>query len=230
VELIQANARRLTRLVQRLTWKRGQSQWSEYARQHSYIAADHAAKAAFVRDAVHSRRWRLVWDLGCNIGTFARIAAENADYVVAMDVDPLVVDRLYAELKRENSRLILPLVMNVADPSPALGWRCRERKTVVERGRPELTLCLALIHHVVLSANIPLREFITWLASLGTALVIEFVARDDPKVQTLLRNKRDEYVDYDRPQFERCLAEAFTVARRQALASGTRTLYYALPS
>ena len=225
--LIQANVGRLQKQITQLTWKQSRSTWSDYTEALPYTESEQHQKTDFVRRITHSRRWPLVWDLGCNTGTFARIAAENADYVLAMDIDALVIERFYCELKQEQSPNILPLVSNVADPTPNLGWRGLERKALVERGRPDLTLCLALLHHVVISAHIPLREFITWLASLGTALVIEFVTRDDPMVQTLLRHKADHYTDYDLEYFERCLAGAFEIDRQETLKSGTRILYYA---
>jgi ribosomal protein L11 methylase PrmA len=181
----------------------------------------------FVREMVLSRPWNLVWDLGCNIGVFSRIAAENARYVVAMDADQLSIERFYQALKAEGNTPILPLVSNLADASPNLGWRGLERKSLTERGKPDLTLCLALIHHVVISANIPLKEFIDWLASLGTSLVIEFVTKEDPMVKTLLRNKQDNYADYEIKYFEQCLDRVFEVAQRKMLASGTRILYFA---
>ena len=225
--LIQANVSRLRKLVAQLTWKQSQSTWSGYTEALPYTEREQHQKADFVRRITHSRRWNIVWDLGCNTGTFSRIAAENADYVLAMDIDTLVIERFYRELTRDRSPNILPLISNVADPAPNLGWRGLERKALVERGRPDLTLCLALLHHVVISAHIPLREFITWLASLGTALVIEFVTRDDPMVRTLLRHKADHYTDYDLEYFERCLADAFVIDRQETLESGTRRLYYA---
>lgn len=227
--LIQANVSRLQKLVAQLTWKQARSTWSDYTEALPYTEREQHQKADFVRRITHSRRWNLVWDLGCNTGTFSRIAAENAEYVLAMDIDALVIERLYCTLKQEQSSNILPLISNVADPAPNLGWRGLERKALVERGKPDLTLCLALLHHVVISAHIPLREFITWLASLDTALVIEFVTRDDPMVQTLLRHKADHYTDYDLGYFERCLADVCTVTERQPLASGTRILYYGQP-
>jgi hypothetical protein len=225
--LIEANIRRLKKLIQRLTWSYPQSIWSEYDKTNTYSDTDRERKVAFVRDVVRSRPWCLVWDLGCNTGTFSRIAAENARSVVAMDADQVTIDQFYQELHGEGQTTILPLVSNIADPSPGLGWRGLERKSLTERGKPDLTLCLALIHHVVISANVPLKEFVDWLANLGTNVVIEFVSKADPMVQTLLRNKRDNYTDYEVNYFESCLAEAFHVARREELQSGTRTLYYA---
>jgi SAM-dependent methyltransferase len=225
--LIKANVSRLRKIVQRLMWKRTASEWSDYVSRNTYTDTDREKKEVFVRQVVQSRPWRLVWDLGCNTGTFSRIAAENARCVVALDADQVAIDRLYQALKSEGQTTILPLVGNVADPSPNLGWRGLERKALTERGKPDLTLCLALIHHLVISANIPLKESVDWLAGLGTEVVIEFVTKADPMVQTLLRNKRDNYTDYEVEYFESCLAEAFYVVRREELTSNTRILYYA---
>jgi 2-polyprenyl-3-methyl-5-hydroxy-6-metoxy-1,4-benzoquinol methylase len=225
--LIKANAQRLQKLVHKLSWKRSTSEWSEYTEHNSYADDDKRRKEEFVRQVVLSHPWRLVWDLGCKTGAFSRIAAENARVVVATDADQLVIERFYQSLKAQEQSTILPLVNNVADPSPNLGWRGLERKTLTERGKPDLTLCLALIHHIVITANVPLKEFIDWLASVTQELVIEFVTRDDPMVRTLLRNKRDLYTDYNTAYFEQCLSEAFAIMRQETLAAGVRKLYYA---
>ena len=225
--LIQANVRRLRKLIQRLGWQRSRSTWSEYTHHLPYTEGEQAQKADFVRRVTHARSWSMVWDLGCNTGTFSRIAAQNATTVVAMDVDTLVVERFYQALKADGDTTILPLVSNLADPAPNLGWRGTERQALDHRARPDLILSLALIHHLVIGANIPLHQFIEWLASFKAALVIEFITRDDPMVQTLLRHKDDHYADYDLESFERCLADAFEVDHQEPLASGTRILYYA---
>jgi SAM-dependent methyltransferase len=223
---IEANVRRLARTIRRLEWRRSRSTWSAYDRKHGYTDADQARKAAFVRAAVADRSPRLVWDLGCNTGRFSRLAAEAGAYVVAMDSDHLAIERLYQALKAERAGRILPLVVDLVDASPGLGWRGRERTPLPARGRPDLTLCLALVHHVVISANVPLAEFVDWLADLGGDLVIEFVTRLDPMVDRLLQNKTDHYHDYDVVPFERALARRFEVGRRETLASGTRILYH----
>jgi SAM-dependent methyltransferase len=229
-ELIKANARRLERLVRRLRRPAQRSAWSGYRAEQPYDEADALAKDDFVRAALGERRWGLVWDLGANDGRYARLAAEHADYVVAMDADEAVVDELHAALAGEGSRSVLPLVVDVVDPSPALGWRGRERRTLAERGRPDLTLCLALVHHLTITANVPVREVLEWLAGLGSTLVIELATRDDPMVRRLLAAKRPGlHEDYGEEQFERVLAELFTIRRRQPLPGGTRTLYVATP-
>jgi SAM-dependent methyltransferase len=227
--LIVRNVLNLRRIISRMTPAGGKTEWSDYARAHSYGEADFEAKRAFVRKAAGLHRWRRVWDLGCNTGTFSRIAAEHADYVVAMDGDRMAVDHLYrSEKGRPDRGSILPLVVNLSDPSPGQGWRGSERKSLPDRGKPDLTLCLALIHHVVIGANIPLADFIRWLASLGTALVIEFVGRDDEMVESLLRNKDDQYHEYEHEAFVALLSQHFNIRDSRPLKGGKRSIYFAL--
>ena len=121
--LIRNNVARLRRTVDGLRWTPVRSTWSEYGREHGYGDADLERKAAFVRRVLESRRWSLVWDIGCNTGVYSRLAAGHADYVLALDADHVVIDRLYRALREEGHANVLPLVADVADPSPGLGWR-----------------------------------------------------------------------------------------------------------
>lgn len=228
-ELIVNNLRKLQQIIRPMTMPSQKSVWSDYAENNSYTDDSRQQKRDFVRQAVMSQPWNQVWDLGSNTGEYARIAAENAAYVLAMDADHLAVERLYQQLKREGHRHILPLVNNVTNPSPSQGWRGQERKSLADRGKPDLVLALALVHHVVIGANIPLREFVAWLGELGASVAIEFVTRADPMVQTLLRNKVDQYTDYDQDYFEQCLAHWFEIRQVQAVIPGQRTLYFAAP-
>ena len=229
--LIEANVNGLRKLVRRLEWMPSASTWSGYEATTTYSEEDAERKAGFVRAAAASRRWRLLWDLGCNDGRYTRIAAEHADYAVGVDGDSAVIERFYGELSREANETILPLTMNLADPSPGLGWRGVERSPLWERGRPDLTLCLAFLHHLAISGNVPLRDAVDWLRSLGGSLVVEFVTRDDPMAKRLLARKREGlHADYDRDVFERLLDDAFDVERTEELAGGTRVLYFARPN
>jgi hypothetical protein len=227
-ELIVANVKRLRRLVGKLDWKPGATAWSDYGPRGHYTDADTGAKDEFVRRVAAEGARDLVWDLGANDGRYSRIAAEHARTVLAMDADAAVVDGLYRSLRGEGR--ILPLCVDVADPSPALGWRGAERRTLAERGTPDLTLCLALIHHVSISGNVPIAELLDWLRSLESTLVIEFPTPDDPLVQRLLARKREgTHPDYERRYFERALGERFDVKSQEELSSGTRVLYVARP-
>jgi len=161
------------------------------------------------------------------VGIYSRIAAEHADYVVAADADGLAIERLYRSLTQEENRKILPLVINVSDPPPALGWRGTERKTLPDRGRPDLVLGLAVLHHICITANIRVPEFLDWVAGMGSDLVLEFVTRQDPMVEALLIHREDLYSDYDLAPFEAALEARFEVLRREEVCPGRRILYYA---
>ena len=229
-ELIVANVKRMRKVVERLDWSPPEGVWVAYGERNSYTDEDAKRKDEFVREVCTSQPWGLTWDIGANNGRYSRIAAEGSDYVLAVDADQGPVELLYRTLRDEGDEKILSLTMNLADPSPGLGWRGRERKSLPDRGAPDLVLALALIHHIAIAANVPVREFVAWLADLGTSLVIEFPTREDPMVQKLLGPKRAGlHPDYERENFERELSEAFDVDRRERLESGTRLLYFARP-
>ena len=229
-EMLAANFQNLTRVVHGLEWRDAQSNWSEYEQHHSYTSEDRLSKEAFVRRCVATRPWALAWDIGCNTGTFSRIAAENAKQVVSLDADHLCVERFYQALKLEPQRSggeILPLVSNLADQVAGLGWRGRERSSLLDRGRPDLVLSLALIHHLVIGCSIPLTDLLEWLAEMRSQLVIEFVAPEDPMASRLLSRRGGPCPDYTRSNFEQELGRLFEVTETLSLCHGTRTLYWA---
>jgi hypothetical protein len=226
-QLITHNIRRLRRLIERLEWKAAASTWSGYESQHSYDETDRLQKEAFVRRVSASRTWGLAWDLGCNVGGYSTIVSEYADYVVAVDADHLVIDRLYKSLSGERRTTILPLVGDLTDPSPGLGWRGQERRPLADRGVPDLILSLALVHHLVIGRNIPLPDLMQWLAGFGADLVIEFVGVSDPMVQRLMTNREGQTIEYSQETFEAALDRFFDRVSHHLLPSGTRTLYHA---
>jgi hypothetical protein len=231
-EMLAANFCNLARVVEGLEWKAARSEWSEYEGTHTYSPSDRQQKELFVRQNVARQHRSLVWDLGCNTGTFSRIAAEHADLVVAMDADHLSVERLFRSLQSEPSNVrqrVLPLVWNVADQIGGLGWRGHERTSLVERGRPDLILCLALIHHWVISCGIPLTEVLEWLAGLGAELIIEFVDPSDSMAAALLNRRQGSCPDYTRDHFDREMRRLFEVRSTLSVCGGQRVLVQAVP-
>lgn len=216
----------LTRILERLPNQAASSAWTEYSVHNSYTQEEGRAKRDFVARCTGRKPRNLTWDLGCNNGAFSRVAAQHSSYVVALDSDTATIDALYSKLRAERQETILPLVVNLANPSPAMGWRGRERKRLEERGKPDLILCLALLHHLVIRNNIPMSEIIEWLASFGADIVIEFVSKEDPMTKRLLQNKRDIHGDYNLTEFEALFARHFRIAERLALAGGSRVLFY----
>lgn len=234
-ELVVATVRGLRKLVRRLEWQPPASHWQEYRETCSYSDADRDAKLTFVGAALaEAGEQELVLDLGANDGAYSRLAAGYARQVVAVESDHAVTDTLYRQLRdrpeHERDQRILPLVMDLADPSPGGGWRSRERAGFADRSDADTVLALALVHHLAIGRNVPLPEVIDALAGLGRRLVVEFVDPADPMAQRLLANKpAGMFGDYRREVFEHLLAQRFTIARREELPSGTRTLYAGVP-
>jgi hypothetical protein len=223
--LIDAQLRNLQRALDGLSWRQHDSTWSDYGERGHYSDSDLEAKSAVV--AAAARQPGIVLDLGANDGRFSRIAVDaGASAAIAVDADQLVVDRLYRQLRAEGERRILPLVVDLADPSPAIGWRGSERPSFLDRMRPDLVLCLAVVHHLALTNNVPLDEIVALLAGFGAAVVAEFPHRDDPMTRRLLARKRSGLFDgYDTANWESALQRRFVIEQRVELPSATRTIY-----
>ena len=219
----------LTRLVQRLSCEIKPTDWSQYDKTHSYQEADFDAKKAFVLKHVSTTQRSYIWDIGCNTGTFSRIAGENCSHVISVDGDHNAVEQLYLAEKMNPDSNILPLVMNLTNISPGQGWAGLERQAFDQRRQPDLVLCLALIHHVRMSADIPNLLFLKWLRSLEAEVILEFVNREDEMVVKLLTNKKEQYEDYNLEQFIAEVQRYFTIMDRESLKSGKREIFYLKP-
>jgi SAM-dependent methyltransferase len=225
--LVLRNITNLERIVEKLEPRRGSGAWTDYDDVASYGADGHRQKQAVVEDAAKrlAGQRALVWDIGCNTGAYSVLIAKHAGCVVAMDQEAAVVEEAYRRADREQADHVLPLVMDAANPSPAQGWRGRERRSLSERGRPDLIVALALIHHLVLTKNVPIEQVVAELARLGPRCVLEYVAPDDPLALRLARNGGDGRNELpQRDHFEQIAAEQFRVDSIIPLTA-TRTLY-----
>jgi SAM-dependent methyltransferase len=229
-ELAKATVAKTLKLVRRLDVKRSRTAWSDYRETCSYTDEDDAAKRSFVEAALATHPARCVLDLGANDGAYSLLAARSAEQVVAVDGDEAVIDGLYRRLRADGVVNVLPLVMNLVDPSPGIGWRNRERAPFQTRVRPDVVLSLALVHHLAITSNVPLPDIVDWLHGFGARLVVEFVDRTDPMTRRLLANKpAGLFDDYRIEHFEDLLAAQFHIGARQVVPSGTRTLYLCQP-
>jgi hypothetical protein len=215
----------LERTVQRLTWEPAGTVWGDYYEDTNYTEAAFAHKREAVTAALERLQPALVWDLGANDGTFSRLASDRGIRVAAFDVDPAAVEKNYQRMLASQERGIIPLVMDLTNPSPACGWAGQERQSLMERGPADVALALALVHHLAIAHNVPFEHLAAFFASVARALVIEFVPKDDSQVQRMLATREDVFSDYTQEAFERAFASRFLIDEATPVNSSRRTLY-----
>jgi ribosomal protein L11 methylase PrmA len=211
--------------VRRLRWEPAGTEWADYTREHNYTDAGVASKRGLVARLLRGMTPRTVWDLGANTGEYSRVAREVAERVIAFDIDPAAVERNYRAVRAADERAILPLLADLANPSPALGWAHRERRSLEERGPADALLALALVHHLAIGRNVPLDRIAEYFARLGRGLVIEFVPKSDGQVQRLLRSREDVFADYHREGFEAAFGRHFRIEAAEPVTGSERTMY-----
>jgi len=212
--------------VKNLSWEPTQTEWAAYysaGESYSQAALDH--KKELVAGFLEQVSPRTVWDLGANTGLFSRIAAEGGAFTVSLDADHSSVELNYRDaLEREETRL-LPLLQDVTNPSPGIGWANRERDSFAERGPADALLALALVHHLAIANNVPLERIAETLASWGSWLIIEFIPKSDPQVQEMLAFREDIFVKYGEDGFRVAFDRWFSIESEQAIKDSQRTLF-----
>jgi ribosomal protein L11 methylase PrmA len=212
--------------INKLTWKPGESEWSSYYNNTNYSKEAFGHKSEIVREYLHLANTQTVWDLGANDGTFSRIAAENSSCTIAFDIDPIAVNKNYHQVKQEKNSGILPLLLDLTNPSAALGWANAERDNLFNRANADCILALALIHHLAISNNLPLAEISAFLAKLAPKLIIEFVPKSDSKVQVLLATREDIFTDYNVQGFEASFSQDWIIEQKSEVMGSDRSIYF----
>lgn len=219
----------LRRTVDKLSWDPPETLWSTYRTHTNYTAAGAADKHRIVAAAI-DRLCRpltapMVWDLGANDGVYSRLAADAGARVIAFDLDPAVVEHHARACAQDPSRPILPLVQDLINPSPALGWRHGERRSLLDRGPADVALALALVHHLVIGGGVPLAEVARFFHAACRRLVIEFVPKSDSQVQRMLALREDTFADYTPDGFAAAFAPYFDTLSTTRIADSERTLH-----
>lgn len=215
----------LERTVSALEWVPGGTVWGDYYEATNYTDAAFAHKRLIVESAIERLEPASVWDLGANDGTFSRLASGRGVPTVAFDVDPAAVEKNYRRVRERNERHLLPLLLDLMNPSAASGWANGERATVVDRGPADLALALALVHHLAIAHNVPLPKVADFLASVARAIVMEFVPKDDSQVQRMLASRKDIFTDYTQEAFEQAFSRRFRIEQAVPVRDSRRTVY-----
>lgn len=209
---------------------RAASGWPRYMGDHGYGQKAFVAKEAFVRHALAEFKPAKVLDVGANTGYFSRIAAALGARVVAIDSDARCAGECFVRARNEGMD-VMPLVVDIARPTAALGWRNRECASFLDRARPavagfDAVLMLALLHHLLITERVPLSEIIDLAAELTRSLLlIEFVPSEDPMFQRLLRGRDPLFAGHSRESFEKECLRQFKIVRAIELPGNQRWIY-----
>jgi SAM-dependent methyltransferase len=170
------------------------SYWRDYeSKACPYDGAQSAKKRHLVSQWASEVEGRgLALDVGCNVGTFAEVLAENFERVIAIDNDSVAIDILYQRASSEpwGSR-VTPAVVDLAQPTPAIGWMNRERASFLDRlGVVDVSIWLAVLHHLILTSGIPLAEVLNLIANTSRHAIIEHIAPEDRSVASMTAGRR----------------------------------------
>lgn len=213
--------------VTSLDWNPGKTEWGDYyTANHNYGDAGLDQKEKTLRQLLTGVDARTIWDLGGNTGRFSRAAAsQTGASAVTWDIDPACVEANYRHVKAQAETNILPLLLDLTNPSPALGWANCERRSFIGRGPVDVVLALGLIHHLAISNNVPLANVAAMFSQMGKTLIIEFVPKKDSQVKRLLATRQDIFGEYHREGFESAFGDKFEIESRLEIPGTVRSLY-----
>jgi ribosomal protein L11 methylase PrmA len=211
--------------VEKLELKKSSTFWTEYYKTSNYSVEGFDHKREVVAFYFEKARHKIVWDIGANTGLFSRMAGETADFTVAFDMDPLAVETNFRVCSQEGVKNVLPLLADLTNPSPAIGWANSERMSLAERGPADLVLALALVHHLAITNNVPFNDIAVYLHDLCLFLIIEFVPKTDSNAQRLMRNRKDSLEDYNQNFFEQTFCKYFKIHHSTIIKHTNRVVY-----
>jgi hypothetical protein len=211
--------------VKKLKWQPGGTEWADYYQDTNYSPQAFEHKKAIVADFLDRVRPATVWDMGANVGIFSHLASDRGIPIVSFDVDPAAVEKNYLDCVARGDTSILPLVIDLTNPSSSIGWDNKERMSLKERGPADAVLALALIHHLAISNNVPLSKIAGFLNEISHWLIIEFIPKTDSQVQRLLATREDIFPCYTRQAFEQEFSRYFTIDEAVDIQESQRTLY-----
>ena len=193
----------LLKYVQDLTAPHAKTEWGDYYNDTNYSDEAFRRKQEIVSGICAKIQPKKVCDLGANCGEFSRVLPKDIPVIVSADIDPIAVDKNYVQVRKAKETNIYPILQDLCNPSPGIGWMNQERKSFVERAQCDLVLSLALIHHLCIGNNLPFDYVARFYRSLSRNVVVEFVPKEDSQVQRLLSSREDIFPDYE---LEKCVA------------------------
>lgn len=199
--------------------------WGEYYDDTNYTKRAFEAKKKIISTWIAKIKPKSLWDAGANDGTFSRIASDKNIPTVASDIDELAVERAYYTVRKNKEANLLPLIIDLTNPSPSIGWNNEERSSFLNRCSFDLAMCLAFIHHLAIANNLPLSYIAGLFAKTCKYLIIEFVPKQDSNTKRLLASRVDIFPDYTPEGFEKEFSKKFRIIEKVKIPGSTRIMY-----
>jgi len=211
--------------IKKMTWKEDNTEWGNYYSDTNYSEESFEEKKKIILSTLEKITPRIVWDLGANTGIFSRLASDQGINTISFDIDPLAVEKNYLASLKNNEQDILPLILDLTNPSSNIGWSNDERISFLQRGPADLVFALALVHHLAISNNVPLYKIAEFFSTISKFLIIEFIPKSDSQVKRLLTTREDIFKNYDEQNFEKEFSKFFKITSSQKLVESERTIY-----
>ncbi len=211
--------------IKKMTWKEDNTEWGDYYSETNYSEKSFEEKKKIISSTIETFNPQIVWDLGANTGVFSRLASNQGINTISFDIDPLAVEKNYLESNKNNDQNLLPLILDLTNPSSNIGWNNDERQSFLERGPADLVFALALVHHLAISNNVPLNKIAEFFSTISKSLIIEFIPKSDSQVKRLLTTREDIFENYDEEQFEKEFSKFFKIISSKKLTGSQRTIY-----
>lgn len=224
LKMFEGMIQNLESIVSTLRLPATKTEWGDYYNNTNYRQSARKKKENIVERMIKEVGPKTVWDLGANDGTYSRLASRLGIETIAFDIDPVAVDKGYIETKGTDEKILF-LIQDLTNPSPSRGWAEEERTSLSSRGPADLLLALALIHHLTISNNIPFHKIAEYFSKLGKYLIIEFVPKNDSKVQKLLATREDIFLSYNEEDFARSFEKYFKILEKEKVAGSKRIIY-----
>ena len=206
------------------------TEWGDYYNDTNYNDAGFQEKKKIIEDICVRVAPRVACDFGANLGEFSRVLAKHAKIVLSPDIDPVAVERNYLLVKKNKEENIYPIIQDLCNPSPGIGWRNLERDSFIRRTKCDLAAGLALIHHLCIGNNLPLDFVADLFASVSGNVILEFVPKEDSQVQRLLSAREDIFPDYDIEHCANAFERYFQNCERFSITGSSRTvLFFSMP-
>jgi ribosomal protein L11 methylase PrmA len=215
----------LERTVRGLHWKPAGTAWGDYTCETSYSQKAAKHKKQIVSEFIDRTKAKTLWDLGANVGLYSRLASQRGIFTVAVDSDPAAVELNYLQVKKDREQNLLPVTIDLTNPSASIGWANEEQQSLIERGPADAIMALALIHHFAIANNVPMDRVAKFFGRLGAWLIIEFVPKSDPQVQRLLAARKDIFTDFHLEGFRAAFKRHYRIVAESAIRDSERRIF-----